>query len=109
MQIVEVECSHTAGTLKMGSSSMTASMGDSCLVALTNTGGSAGYITGYILDGASGTFHNATVTVAAGTTTSDPVIVECDSALGLVPGAAVMGSLLVASGSPLAFSAIAGS
>jgi len=88
-----------------------------CVLAITNTGGASGSITACSLYGAtgiSGTLSTGnvppitagTVPVAAGTTSSAPVYVGCDN-VGLTSGSAVSGTLVVASGSPLAFSAIA--
>ena len=85
-----------------------------CELAITNTGGATGSITGCSLYGTAGTSGPGaaaptvagTVTVPAGTTSAAPVTVVCDN-VALTSGAAVSGSLVVASGSPLAFSAIA--
>jgi len=89
-----------------------------CILAITNTGGSSGSITSCSIYGVAGTvgkitgahgatFTAGTVVVAAGTTTSKPVYVGCEAVTQtVVSGAAVTGSLVVASGSPLAYSAI---
>ena len=89
-----------------------------CDLGITNTGGASGSITGCSLygttetSGALATFATAPpvaaapTLIAAGTTSSAPIFVGCDG-VALTSGAAVTGSLVVASGSPLAFSAIA--
>jgi len=90
-----------------------------CELAVTNTGGSSGSITGcsiYGNTGVSGAYVGnppvtaGTVAVKAGTTSAAPVDVECSgTAAGatITAGSAVTGQLVVASGSPLAFSSIA--
>jgi len=90
-----------------------------CVLAITNTGGASGSITTCSIYGAAGTvgkitaahgatFTAGTVTVPAGTTTAKPVYVGCEAGATttVVTGAGVTGSLTVASGSPLAYSAI---
>jgi len=90
-----------------------------CILAITNTGGASGSITGCSIYGTAGTvgkmsaahgatFTPATVTVPAGTTSAKPVYVGCEAGTGvtITVGAGVTGSLVVASGSPLAYSAI---
>jgi len=93
---------------------------DTCVLALTNTGGAAGSVTGCSIYGASGYDGKeataapvaqtavATVAVPAGTTSTAPIYVDCTPNAGptISSGADVTGSLVVASGSPLAFSAI---
>jgi len=105
LQLVGTACAHTAGGAKVfGTATAHA---DSCVLALTNTGGASASITGCSIYGASQTLQGSPKTVAAGTTSAAPVVVECSSAAALTAGAAVSGSLVVASGSPLAYSAIA--
>jgi flagellin-like protein len=82
-----------------------------CTLQISNTGGASGSVTGCSLYGTAQTSGTpagtaATVTIPAGTTASAPVSVYCWGA-ALTAGSAVSGSLVVASGSPLAFSAIA--
>jgi len=84
-----------------------------CTLQIANTGGASGAITGCILYGTAGTIGTAapppeagtTVTIAAGTA-APGITVDCAGG-PITAGAAVSGSLTVASGSPLAFSAIA--
>jgi len=90
-----------------------------CVLSLTNTGGASASITACSTYGYPGVSYGeanstplntgaqATKVVPAGTTSAAPVYVDCYYATGLTAGAAVTGSLTVASGSPLAFSAIA--
>jgi archaeal type IV pilus assembly protein PilA len=89
-----------------------------CQLQLANTGGASASVTGCSLYGAAVTSATTkalaeagtqtTVPVPAGTTSSAPVSVWCSGpAVALTSGSAVSGSLTVASGSPLAFSAIA--
>jgi hypothetical protein len=89
-----------------------------CNLAITNTGGASGSVTGcslYGTTGVSGTVVGgvppvtaATIPIPAGTTSSTAVHVYCaGAAVAITSGAAVTGSLVVASGAPLAFSAIA--
>jgi len=112
LQLSVVNCySGTTGAGNAATSSF-------CLLALTNTGGSSGSVTGCSVYGtseASGTLAGAgskpplganPTAVPAGTVSSAPIYVGCDG-MALTSGAAVTGSLVVASGSPLAFSAIA--
>jgi len=89
-----------------------------CILAITNSGGATGSITGCSIYGAPGTvgkitgahgatFTAGTVPVPAGTTSAKPVYVGCEAVTQTVTsGGAVTGSLVVASGSPLAYSAI---
>jgi hypothetical protein len=105
LQIEEQVCSHSTMSSIYG---VTAVRGDSCLVAVTNTGGTGASITECSIDGATGTLVNAPRVVAAGTTSSKPVIAECDSPSALTPGSSVNGILVLASGAPLAFNAIVG-
>jgi len=101
---------------------------DDCVLAITNTGGAAGSVTGCSIYGTAGysgqhganlatpvtltAVTAATVTVPAGTTSASPIYVDCTSSVAspgtgsVQVGAAVTGSLVVASGSPLSFSAI---
>jgi len=90
-----------------------------CVLSLTNTGGASASITACSIYGNSGVSYGeanntplntgaqATKVIAAGTTSASPAYVDCFYAAGLTAGAAVTGSLTVASGSPLAFSSIA--
>jgi len=105
LQLVGSACAHTLGGAKVfGTATAHA---DSCVLALTNTGGASASITGCSIYGTSQTLQGSPKVVAAGITSAAPVVVECTLAAGtLTPGAAVSGSLVVASGSPLAFSAI---
>jgi hypothetical protein len=85
-----------------------------CTFTLTNTGGTSGSVVGCVLYGtlgvsASGTTYPAgqsTVVVSAGTTSSAPVHMACGG-VALTAGVVVSGSLIVASGAPLAFSVFA--
>jgi len=117
LQLVGTSCASAAAAKLDGVTAHTAT--NDCLTALTNTGGAAGSITACSIYGASQTIYGGTTTahpttltaettvaVPAGTTSGAPIVVECDSAAGLTAGAAISGSLVVASGSPLAFSTI---
>jgi len=111
LQLSVVSCTHGIAGNVAGSGY--------CELAVTNTGGSSGSITGcsiYGNSGVSGAYVGnppvtaATETVKAGTTSAAPVNVECTgTAVGAIisAGAAVSGQLIVASGAPLAFSAVA--
>jgi len=85
-----------------------------CELAITNTGGSSGSVTGCAIYGTTETSGAGTappsvvgtVAVPAGTTSAAPVHVVCDG-VALTAGAVVSGSLTVASGSPLAFTSVA--
>jgi hypothetical protein len=105
LEIEEQVCSHTTMSSLYG---VTAIHGNSCLVAVTNTGGTGASFTECSIDGATETLVNAPRVVAAGTTSSKPVIAECDSQTALTPGSAVNGILVEATGAPLAFNAIVG-
>jgi flagellin-like protein len=109
LQLVGSACSATKGNAVVFGTKTANNNG--CVLALTNTGGAAASVTACTIYGATGSAVGAPVTVAAGTTSAAPVIVECDTtgAATLTPGAAVSGQLVVASGSPMAFSAISGS
>jgi len=105
LQLSVVSCVHGPGGNAAGSGY--------CLLNITNTGGASGSVTGCSIYGTAGTsgttvpaIVQATVVVAAGTTSAAPKAVYCTAGL-ITAGAAVSGSLTVASGSPLAFSAIA--
>jgi len=89
-----------------------------CVIDISNTGGASGTVTGCSLYGVAGvesagasapTAVAAQVTITAGTA-APGTGVGCTVAAGgiaLTSGSAVSGSLIVASGSPLSFSAIA--
>jgi len=89
-----------------------------CVIDVSNTGGASGTVTGCVLYGVAGvesagasapTLVAATVTIAAGVA-APGTPVGCTVNTGgtaLTSGAAVSGSLTVASGSPLSFSAVA--
>jgi flagellin-like protein len=105
-------CAHTSGAILLGQATTHV---NSCVLELTNTGGSAASVTGCTVYGATGTVSGLSPVVAApgpvpvpaGTTTANAVYAQCWAGL-LTSGAAVTGQLVVASGSPLSFSAIAG-
>jgi flagellin-like protein len=109
LELAASACSATAGNAVVFGTPTADPNG--CVLALTNTGGSSASVTGCTLYGATGAAVGAPVSVPAGTTTTAPVVVECDATglATLTPGATVSGQLIVASGSPLAFSAISGS
>ena len=104
MQLIGTTCVHGAAATAY------------CQLQLTNTGEASAAVVGCSIYGASATSAptlahaqagtQATVVVVAGTTSANPVTVYC-AGPALTAGAAVSGSLAVASGSPLAFSAIA--
>jgi len=89
-----------------------------CVLSITNSGGASGSVTGCSLYGTTGDYgvlatattkpplNNVAVPVPAGTSSAAPVYVGCDN-VALTSGTDVSGSLVVASGSPLAFSAVA--
>jgi len=84
-----------------------------CVLTISNTGGSSGSITAcsiYGQAGISGTtvppITQATVTITAGTPSPGTTVYCESSATAIVAGSTVSGILTVASGSPLAFSAI---
>jgi len=109
LQLSVVTCVHGAGGNAAGDGY--------CLLDVTNTGGSSGSVTGCSIYGTSSTSGSsgvppvtaATVTVKAGTTSAAPQVVYCapPASITITAGAAVSGQLIVASGSPLAFSAVA--
>ena len=113
LQLVNGACTHTTASVLLG---QTTTHADSCVLELTNTGGATASITSCTVYGATGTVSGLSPVVAApgpvpvpaGTTSANAVYAQCYAG-ALTPGAAVTGSLVVASGSPLAFSAIAGS
>jgi len=88
-----------------------------CKLAISNTGGASGSVTGcsvYGFTGISGTVITtgvvtaAVVPIAAGTAApGTTVYCEASASAAVSAGSAVSGSLVVASGSPLAFSGIA--
>jgi hypothetical protein len=91
LQVVMQNCSSSAGT---------------CTLQVTNTGGGSASITGANVYGRSATATDVPVNVPAGTSTANPITVTI-TGLSLTAGASVTGELVVASGSPLAFSVIA--
>jgi hypothetical protein len=91
LQIVETTCSSSAG---------------SCTSQITNSGSASASIIGASVYGKMATMKGAPVIVPAGTTSADPVAVTI-TGLSLTAGVSVSGALVVGSGSPLAFSAIA--
>jgi len=112
LALIIVSCySGTTGAGNLATSSY-------CILAIANTGGSSGSVTGCSLYGSTGISGKlatqgslppitaGTVAVPAGTTSAAPIYVGCDN-VALTSGATVTGALIVAGGSPLAFSAIA--
>ncbi|MGP8057559.1 MAG: archaellin/type IV pilin N-terminal domain-containing protein [Nitrososphaerales archaeon] len=89
-----------------------------CTIMLTNTGGASASVTGCAIYGATSLLYTSagtlplaasgSIPVAAGTTTAVPVYAACLAANPGTAGAVVTGSLVVASGAPLAFSATYG-
>jgi len=106
LQLSIVTCNHTGGG---------AGTAGYCQLSITNTGGASGSITACSLYGAAGFVGGAKTVVTSSTqvitagTASPGTSVYCvvNAGPALTQGAAVSGSLTVASGSPLAFSAIA--
>jgi len=111
LQLSVVSCySGTTGAGNLATSSY-------CVLAVTNTGGSSGSVTACTLYGSTGISGKlatagtlpplvaGSVAVPAGTTSAAPIYVGCDN-IGLTSGAVVSGTLIVASGSPLAFSSV---
>jgi len=85
-----------------------------CLIDISNTGGASGSVTGCSIYGTTEVTNSAlngggtaTVTITAGTPAPGTAVYCIGTAAQITAGSAVSGSLVVASGSPLAFSAVA--